>query len=77
MSGDLLIPNSMKIIYFGSFSYCLSLNGTLTISSSVEQIEDNSFFGTNFSKITFLGKNEIECTNLIGFQDNPSVYVPK
>lgn len=67
----------MKTISFESFSNCFSLNGTLTIPSSVEQIENYAFKGTIFEKIIFMWTENINCEGLIGFKPGSIVYVQK
>ena len=50
LTGDLVIPNSVKEIGNYAFGYCTGFNGTLTLSNKLETIWSNAF--SNCSSLT-------------------------
>ena len=48
ITGDIVIPKTIKSIGDGAFTYCLSANGTLTIEEGVEKIGDYAFQGSRY-----------------------------
>ena len=56
LTGELVIPNSVKYIGRSAFEWCNKLNGALIIPNSVKTIEDNAFKWTNFDSLV-IGKN--------------------
>ena len=50
LTGDLVIPNSVKEIGNYAFGYCTGFNGTLTLSNKLETIGSNAF--SNCSSLT-------------------------
>ena len=50
LTGDLVIPNSVKEIGYYAFGYCTGFNGTLTLSNKLETIGSNAF--SNCSSLT-------------------------
>ena len=65
LTGDLVIPNSVKEIGNSAFGYCTGFNGTLTLSNKLETIGESAFDGcTGFtgsltlpSSVTTIGKS--------------------
>lgn len=47
MTGDLILPDSVKNIGNSSFSYCSSLNGRLKLSSSLTKIPSKAFYNSS------------------------------
>ena len=45
LTGDLVIPNSVKEIGNSAFGYCTGFNGTLTLSNKLETIGESAFNG--------------------------------
>ena len=49
LTGDLVIPNSVKEIGILAFADCTGLNGTLTLSNKLEKILGSAFYNSGFT----------------------------
>ena len=49
LTGDLVIPNSVKEIGILAFADCTGLNGTLTLPNKLEKILDSAFYNSGFT----------------------------
>ena len=75
LTGDLVIPNSVKEIGNYAFGYCTGFNGTLTLSNKLETIGSNAFSNCSSltgdlvipNSVTEIGERAFEnCTGLNG-----------
>lgn len=57
LTGDLIIPNSVKTIGSSAFYNCYGFTGSLTIGNSVKKIESNAFRLCGFSGSLIIGNS--------------------
>ena len=59
LTGDLVIPNSVKEIGNSAFGYCTGFNGTLTLSNKLETIGSYAFYGCSGFKGSLILPNSL------------------
>ena len=68
LTGDLVIPNSVKEIGNSAFGYCTGFNGTLTLSNKLETIGSYAFYGCSGFKGSLILPNSLTTIGELAFQ---------
>ena len=68
LTGDLVIPNSVKEIGNSAFGYCTGFNGTLTLSNKLETIGSYAFYGCSGFKGSLILPNSLTTIGGLAFQ---------
>ena len=68
LTGDLVIPNSVKEIGNSAFGYCTGFNGTLTLSNKLETIGSYAFYGCSGFKGSLILPNSLTTIGKLAFQ---------
>ena len=68
LTGDLVIPNSVKEIGRSAFGYCTGFNGTLTLSNKLETIGSYAFYGCSGFKGSLILPNSLTTIGGLAFQ---------
>ena len=69
LTGDLVIPNSVKEIGNSAFGYCTGFNGTLTLSNKLETIGRIAFLGCSGFKGSLILPNSLTTIGEMAFQE--------
>ena len=69
LTGDLVIPNSVKEIGNSAFGYCTGFNGTLTLSNKLETIGRSAFLGCSGFKGSLILPNSLTTIGELAFQE--------
>ena len=68
LTGDLVIPNSVKEIGRSAFNGCTGFNGTLTLSNKLETIGRSAFLGCSEFKGSLILPNSLTTIGELAFQ---------
>ena len=68
LTGDLVIPNSVKEIGRSAFGYCTGFNGTLTLSNKLETIGSYAFYGCSGFTGSLILPNSLTTIGELAFQ---------
>ena len=68
LTGDLVIPNSVKEIGNSAFGYCTGFNGTLTLSNKLETIGSYAFYGCSGFTGSLILPNSLTTIGGLAFQ---------
>ncbi|WP_444369748.1 leucine-rich repeat domain-containing protein [Prevotella sp.] len=68
LTGDLVIPNSVKEIGRSAFNGCTGFNGTLTLSNKLETIGSYAFYGCSGFKGSLILPNSLTTIGGLAFQ---------
>ena len=69
LTGDLVIPNSVKEIGRSAFNGCTGFNGTLTLSNKLETIGSYAFYGCSGFKGSLILPNSLTTIGELAFQE--------
>ena len=69
LTGDIVIPNSVKEIGNSAFGYCTGFNGTLTLSNKLETIGRSAFLGCSGFKGSLILPNSLTTIGELAFQE--------
>ena len=69
LTGDLVIPNSVKEIGRSAFGYCTGFNGTLTLSNKLETIGSYAFYGCSGFTGSLILPNSLTTIGELAFQE--------
>ena len=69
LTGDLVIPNSVKEIGNSAFGYCTGFNGTLTLSNKLETIGSYAFYGCSGFTGSLILPNSLTTIGELAFQE--------